>query len=231
VGRVGFIGPHSVSPVGFILRRHPELALGVRDLLLPLPLFLPSPFPPSQISNPKFQISAAVAFLVAGCPMRRNCARGLSSPHLIPSSPQTTLRSLSGTLPFPPSQISNLKFQISAAVALLVVFAFAFAFSPHPPQNPVQDPSQRRNCFANTSGVTIPQNGDDDSREFSGKREGWATGPESCYSRPRIFVTSLDVRRNTYDAPPDLTPNECCAKLASHFDWVRNPRTVAQNSR
>jgi hypothetical protein len=96
---VGIFGPALVFVFLFFSRCHPEPALGVRDLLVLLHflLFLPSPFPPSQISN--------------------------------------------------------LKSQISAAVDVAAAFTFAFAFSPQalPPQNPVQDPTQRH-CSASTNG-------------------------------------------------------------------------------
>src|SRR5271154_2277775 len=45
----------------------------------------------------------------------------------------------------------------------------------HPPQNPAQQPRQRRRCFSNTSGVISSQNGDDGSRGNSEKTEGSAT--------------------------------------------------------
>jgi hypothetical protein len=116
------------------------------------------------------------AFKVLGAPSFPSLVHGKGGgfrPRIRLSSPWTLLLSS----PFPPSQISNLKFQISVAVAFLVVFAFAFAFSPHPhpPQNPVQDPRQRRHCFGNTSGVIIPQNGDHNSREKARKWEGRTT--------------------------------------------------------
>jgi hypothetical protein len=139
MGRVGFFGPafgfaflffsrcHPERAV--FLRCHPEPALGVRDLLSDF-AFVGAP---------------------ACCARQRNARENPAHmpPHnAIPHSPYSFELAL--------SPISNLKSEISNLRRRR--FAFASAFSPHahPPQNPLQHPSQRRHCSGNTSGVIMP---------------------------------------------------------------------------